>query len=67
MVVGICITLSMTNYTQAAGGGLSFSAIAIGVLDAFLLLRCKIGIPWVILLSAVLGLLLYGVVPMLTS
>ncbi len=65
MVVGICLTLSLSNYTQSGGGGIDIAAIVIGVMDAVLLLRYKVGIPQVILLSAMLGLVVYGVVPML--
>ena len=56
MVIGVCITLASTNYNES--GRLSIPAIAIGVLDTVLLLKFKMSIPKVILLSAVLGLLL---------
>lgn len=56
MVIGVCITLASTNYNES--GRLSIPAIAIGVLDTVLLLKFKMSIPKVILLSAALGLLL---------
>ena len=55
MVIGVCLTLSSTNYTES--GGVSIPTIVIGVLDTILLLKFKISIPKIILLSAVLGLL----------
>lgn len=58
MVIGVCLTLSSTNYTES--GEVSIPAIIIGVLDTVLLLKFKISIPKVILLSAVLGVLVHG-------
>lgn len=58
MVVGVCLTLSATNYTEI--GGISVPSVIIGILDTVLLLKYKISIPKVILLSAVLGLIVYG-------
>lgn len=58
MVIGVCLTLSSTNYIE--NGGLSIPSIVIGILDTVLLLKYKISIPKVILLSAVLGLLVFG-------
>ena len=63
MVCGVCITLSMTNYAE--NNVISLPSILIGVLDAFLLIKCKISIPKVILLSAALGILFYGIVPVM--
>ena len=60
MVIGVCLTLSSTNYTES--GGVSIPAIIIGVLDTVLLLKFKISIPKVILLSAVLGVLVHGLI-----
>ncbi|MCH5343703.1 MAG: chromate transporter [Acetatifactor sp.] len=60
MVIGVCLTLSCTNYIES--GGISVPAVVIGVLDAVLLLIFRISIPKVIMLSAVLGLVVYGVV-----
>lgn len=58
MVIGVCLTLSSTNYTE--NGGVSIPTIVIGALDTTLLLKFKISIPKIILLSAVLGLLVKG-------
>lgn len=63
MVAGVCLTLSATNYAAAAG--VSLPSIAIGVLDLVLLLVRKWSVPAVIGISAALGLLAFGVAPML--
>ena len=63
LVVGVCVTLSLTNYGGA--GGISFPAVGIGLLDTLLLFKFKISIPKVIILSAALGLLIFGVLPRL--
>lgn len=54
MVVGVCLTLALTNYSNAAA--VSVPLILIGVLDTVLLLKWKVGIPIVILISAGLGI-----------
>lgn len=60
------LTLCPTNYTESSG--VSIPAILIGILDTVSLLKFKISIPKVILLSAVLGLCVYGwVVPFFHS
>ena len=58
MVIGICITLSFSNYLGEIRQ--SVVSIVIGVLDVVLLLKFKWTIPKVILLSAFLGLLSFG-------
>ena len=63
MVAGVCLTLSATNYATVAG--VSLPSVAIGVLDLVLLLVRKWSVPAVIGLSAALGLLAFGVAPML--
>lgn len=59
LIAGAIISLSGTNYVLASG--ISIPAIAIGLLDLFLLIRLKWSIPKVIGISAALGLLLFGV------
>ena len=54
--LGLC-SLTATNYTNAAGS-ISYGAALIGVAATVLLLKFKVSIPKVILLSAVLGLFL---------
>ena len=57
LILAVICSLTVTNYTGAAGG-ISPRAVLIGSLSAGLLLKFEISIPKVILLSAVLGLLL---------
>ena len=61
MILGLTVSLCMENYGGAAGGGVSLPAAALGALDLFLLLKCKVSIPAVIGISAAGGLLLFGV------
>lgn len=56
---GVGVSLTMTNYLRASA--VSYSAIAIGLADLFLLLKCKLSIPKVILISAALGILCFGI------
>ena len=58
MVVGVILSLSVSNYWT--GTGLNLTGIAIGAVDVFLLLKCKAGVPTVLLFSAAAGLVLYG-------
>ena len=58
MVVGVVISLSLSNYVSAAG--LNLPGLAIGAIDLLLLLKCKAGVPTVLLFSAAAGLVLYG-------
>lgn len=62
MVVGICVTLSMTNYTGRLD--VSVASVIIAVVDLILLLKFKFSIPKTILLSAVMGIALFGFAPM---
>ena len=59
MVAGVLISLSLVNY--AGGGAASLPAIALGLLNLLLLVKFKVSIPKVLGLSALLGLLLFGV------
>ncbi len=59
MVLGVVISLAMSNYTS--GSGINLPAVAIGALDAVLLMKYKVSIPKILLLSALLGLLIFGV------
>ena len=57
LILGVLVSLSLSNYVSAAG---VFSPVAalIGIVGLVLLMKCKVSIPKVILLSALLGLLL---------
>ena len=59
MVLGVLVSLSMSNYTGTAGWNLP--AIAIGCVDAALLLKWKVSIPKILIFSAAAGLVLFGV------
>lgn len=61
MVIGVCLTLSLTNYVP--NGTVNIPSVLIGILDAVLLLKFKVSIPKVLLLSAVLGLIVFGLIP----
>ena len=61
MIMGMCITLSLTNYAATTGIGVDIPAICIGVLDTILLVKFKLSIPKVIGISALLGLLIYSI------
>lgn len=58
MVLGVTLSMCLTNYATA--GQIDLRAVLIGVLDLLLLMKWKLGIPKVILLSAALGVLLFG-------
>lgn len=60
LVFGIVFSLSVSNYTS--GGLISVPCCLIGALDLFLLLKMKASIPVVILISAGLGLLFFGLI-----
>ena len=59
MVVGVLISLSISNYWS--GSALNLTGIAIGLVDLYLLRKRKVGIPTVLLFSAAAGLILFGV------
>lgn len=59
MVLGVLVSLSMSNYTTPTG--LNLPCIAIGAVDLLLLLKYKVSIPKLLLFSAATGLLLFGV------
>lgn len=57
LILGVLVSLSLSNYVSAAGT-VSPAAALIGIVGLVLLIKCKVSIPTVILLSALLGLLL---------
>ena len=63
MVIGVCLTLSLSNYS--ADGVFSPLSLAIGILAALLLFKFKLSIPKVIIISAAAGILLFGVLPLI--
>lgn len=58
MIFGVILSLSLENYMP--GLAVSWPSVAIGALDLVLLMKFKLSIPKVILLSALLGILLFG-------
>lgn len=58
MVIGLTISMCGTNYLSE--GGIKYISVAIGLLDLVLLNRFKVSIPKVILFSAGLGLVIFG-------
>ena len=65
LLAGVCVSLSITNFSTAAGG-INLPAVGIGMLDLFLMQKYKLGVPWIIGISAVLGLLFFGVLGLQT-
>lgn len=60
MVLGVIVSLAGSTYLKQ--GSPHFAAIGIGVLDLVLVVKYKVSIPIVILLSAGLGILLFGMI-----
>lgn len=58
MVLGVLVSLSLSNYSGKTG--LNLPGIAIGVVDLVLLMKCKVGIPKILIFSAATGLILFG-------
>lgn len=58
MVLGVLVSLTLSNY--AGDTGLNYPAIIIGVIDLVLLLKYKVSIPKIILISAGMGLVIFG-------
>ena len=57
----IAVVVSLTKSTYLSAWKPNYAGIGIGLLDLVLVVTCKVSIPLVILLSAGLGLLLFGV------
>lgn len=58
MVLGVLVSLSLSTFVTDAG--LKWPSLAIAAADLLLLLKYKAGIPKIILFSAGMGLVLYG-------
>ena len=57
LVVGVIFTFAQENYMVA--GAVSPAAVAIGAVDLLLLMKFRLGVPILIVISAALGLLLF--------
>lgn len=60
LLAGVCVSLSLSNYAGTASP-VNLPALGIGALDLFLMQKFKLGVPWIIGISAALGLLFFGV------
>ena len=60
MVLGVIVILAGSTYLKQ--GSAHLASIGIGLLDLVLVVKYKVSIPIVILLSAGLGILLFGIV-----
>lgn len=58
MVLGVLVSLSLSNYFPEAS--VNLPAICIGVADLLLLVKYKVGIPQIIIFSAGMGIVLFG-------
>ena len=61
MVAGVVIDLALANYVNASGGP-NVPSIVLGVVDLVLLLKFRLSIPKVLMFSAVVGVIMYGVI-----
>lgn len=60
MIFGIAISLSIANYFPDST--LNSPALAISIVDFILLLKYKIGIPYLMGINATLGIILFGII-----
>lgn len=58
MVLGVLVSLSLSNYMPS--GSVHLPSVALGAVDAVLLLKFKVSIPKILIFSAVVGLVLFG-------
>lgn len=58
MIFGVILSLSLENY--APGLAISWPSVVIGLVDLVLLMKYKVSIPLVIIVSAVFGILFGG-------
>ncbi len=59
MIVGMCITMCISNYASVSTV-IDIPAVLLGIFDAVLLIKFKLSIPKVIVISAAIGLVLWG-------
>ena len=60
MVLGVLVELVLSTFVCETG--LNYAAISIGAIDLLLLMKFKVSIPKIILFSAGMGLVLFGVI-----
>ena len=61
MVAGVVIDLALVNYVNALGSP-DVPSIVLGIVDLVLLLKFKLSIPKVLMFSAFVGIILFGVI-----
>lgn len=61
MVAGVVVDLVIVNYADMAGK-INIPSAVLGVVDLILLLKFKMSIPKVLILSAFAGIILFGVI-----
>ncbi len=60
MVAGVVVDLVLVNYADIAGG-INVPSAVLGIVDLMLLLKFRVSIPKVLVLSAVAGVIMFGV------
>ena len=60
MVAGVVVDLVLVNYADAAGG-VNVPSAVLGVVDLVLLMKFKLSIPKVLMLSAAAGVIMFGI------
>ena len=63
MVLGVLLSIACSTYI--ADNSVNIMTIIIGLLDFMLLWKFKTSIPKIILLSASMGAVLFGIIPLL--
>ena len=61
MVAGVVIQLALANYADVSGG-VHVPSLILGIVNLILLMKFKISIPKVLLFSALMGVILFGVI-----
>lgn len=61
MVAGVVVDLMLVNYFDV-NSKINLPSLILGVIDLILLLKFKISIPRVLLFSAIVGIILFGVI-----
>ena len=59
MVAGVIVDLVMVNYAEA--GNIHVPSVILGVVDLVLLLKFHVSIPKVLMLSAIAGVIMFGI------
>lgn len=60
MVAGVVVDLVLVNYAEA--GNVSLPSVILGAVDLVLLLKFRVSIPIVLTLSAIAGVIMFGVI-----